>query len=286
MLSNDRREEIFVSKKTLREKYAELDPQLRAVFAPLGLDTPTPSQRPPNVKTTSDKPSVRAELPKSLPPPPKKASDPAPALAPPSSAMKSMPRARISSSDLKTIPLAPISVSSQPVVKVASPAPPAAAPAPPPPPSAPTSTPEIKVTEDPSRNQVLVAALKKIALLSRNGRTDEAYREYATLFSSTAFSDYRPDDQRAALKLMVLAKSPPAVNDVVREAHRAALDRIETLVKAMSEPADYELLGVVQIVLGNATAAGESFSKALTIERTKNPQSELCGNLMKRVAAL
>jgi hypothetical protein len=291
MLSNDRREEIFVSKKTLREKYAELEPQLRAVFAPLGLDSPTPSQRPPNVKIANDKPSVRAELPKSLPPPPKKASDPAPAPAPvappPSSAMKAMPRARISSSDLKTIPLAPVSVSSQPVVKAAaSPAPPAAAPAPAPAPPAPTSAPEIKVTEDPNRNQVLVGALKKIALLSRNGRTDEAYREYATLFSSAAFSDYRPDDQRAALKLMVLAKSPPAANDVIREAHRAALGRIETLIKAMSEPADYELLGVAQIVLGDSTAASEAFSKALTIERAKNPQSELCGNLMKRVAAL
>lgn len=293
MLSNDRREEIFVSKKTLREKYAELDAPLREVFAPLGLDTPTASQRPPSVKTTSDKPAMRAELPKSLPPPPKKVSEPAPppppsSASPASSAMKSMPRSRISSSDLKTIPLAPISVAAQPAAKpAASPAPPPimppAAGAPPPPP---TSAPEIKVTEDPSRNQVLVASLKKIALLSRNGRTDEAYREYATLFSSAAFSDYRADDQRAALKLMILAKSPPAVSDIVREAHRAALGRIEALVKEMSEPADFELLGVSQIVLENSTAATEAFTKALSIERAKNPQSELCGSLMKRVAAL
>jgi hypothetical protein len=228
MLSNDRREEIFVSKKTLREKYAALEPQLRAVFAPLGLDSPTPSQRPPSAKTASDRPAVRAELPKSLPPPPKKASDPAPAPSPPpSSAMKAMPRARISSSDLKTVPLAPISAT------------------------------ELKVTEDPNRNQVLVAALKKIALLSRNGRTDEAYKEYAALFSSAAFSDYRADDQRAALKLMILAKSPPAVNDIVREAYRAALGRIETLVKSLSEPADSELLGVAQVVLANSPAANE-----------------------------
>jgi hypothetical protein len=282
MLSNDRREEIFVSKKTLREKYADLEAPLRAVFAPLGLDTPTPSQRPPTVKTTSDKPAVRAELPKSLPPPPKKISDPAPppapasSASPASSAMKSMPRSRISSSDLKTIPLAPVSLESQPAAN------PPDSPVPPPP----TSAPEMKVTEDPNRNQVLVAALKKIALLSRNGRTDEAYREYATLFSSTAFSEYRPDDQRAALKLMVLAKSPPAVTDIVRDAHRAALVRIEALVKELSEPADFELLGVTQIVLQNSTAANEAFTKALSIERANNPQSELCGSLMKRVAAL
>ncbi|MEO7112531.1 MAG: hypothetical protein ABI183_18950 [Polyangiaceae bacterium] len=287
-LSNDRREEIFVSKKTLREKYAELDARLRAVFAPLGLDAPTPSQRPPNAKTTSEKPPVRAELPKSLPPP---AAIPSPP-PPPSSAMKTMPKARISSSDLKTLPVSTIT-SPTAVSSPAMSAPPTA-------PSSPaalaslssaarpatSSAPEIKMTDDPSRNQVLVAALKKIALLSRNGRTDEAYREYATLFSSAAFSDYRPDDQRAALRLMVLAKSPPPTSDIVREAHRAALGRIDALVKSSSEPADYELLGIAHVVLEDATAAGEAFSKALSIERAKNPQSELCGNLMKRVAAL
>ncbi len=299
-LSNDRREEIFVSKATLREKYAKLEAPLRAVFAPLGLDTPTASQRPPNVKGANDKPSIRAELPKSLPPP---AAVPSPVPPPPPSKAPPVPKARISSSDLKTLPVSTISSSSISASRVSA-APVSASPvlqSPPTAPSSPTalasqsqvaarpataSAPEIKITEDPSRNQVLVAALKKIALLSRNGRTDEAYREYATLFASSAFSEYRADDQRAALKLMVLAKSPPAVNDIVREAYRAALGRIETIVKAGEEPADYELLGVAQIALDDATAAAEAFSKALSIERANNPQSELCGNLMKRVAAL
>jgi hypothetical protein len=302
-LSNDRREEIFVSKATLREKYAKLDPPLRAVFAPLGLDTPTASQRPPNVKSANDKPSIRAELPKSLPPPAAVPSPVPPPPPPPPSKAPPIPKARISSSDLKTLPVSTISSSSISASRVPA-APASVSPvlqSPPTVPSSPTalssqsqvaarpataSAPDIKITEDPNRNQVLVAALKKIALLSRNGRTDEAYREYATLFSSPAFSDYRADDQRAALKLMVLAKSPPAVNDVVREAYRAALGRIETLVKAGEEPADYELLGVTQIALDDATAASEAFSKALSIERANNPQSELCGNLMKRVAAL
>src|SRR5262249_58280655 len=37
-LADDRREEIFVAKATLREKYASLDETQRALFAPLGLE--------------------------------------------------------------------------------------------------------------------------------------------------------------------------------------------------------------------------------------------------------
>jgi len=265
LLTNDRREEIFVSKATLREKYADLAAPLRSVFAPLGLDSPTLSSRPPPVRVVTEKAAVRAELPKSLPPPP-------PDLAAPQSVAK-LPSSRISSSDLKTMPIATVQPILPPVTS-------------PPVKSPPISTPELTPASDGTRNEPLVGALKKIALLSRSGRVEEAYREYETIFSSTAFEDYRPDDQRQALRLMVFAKSPPPVTDIVREAHRAALGRIEALIKVLEDPADYEVLGVTQLTLGNDAAALEAFSKALNLERVKNPQSELCGNLMKRVAAL
>jgi hypothetical protein len=64
LLGNDRREEIFVAKAVLREKYASLPEEQRALFTPLGLE---PSPR------TTDLPagiSVRAELAPSRPPPP------------------------------------------------------------------------------------------------------------------------------------------------------------------------------------------------------------------------
>jgi hypothetical protein len=248
LLSNDRREEIFVSKATLREKYAGLAPQLQAVFAPLGLDSPTLSTRPP-LPRPSEKPAektaenpVRAELPKSLPPPPP---DPAP------KSVARIPSARISSSDLKTVPIATLQAALPP-------------PAPPPPPSvsavraAPTSTPDITIRDDSERNKALIATLKKIALLSRNGRTEEAYREYVSLFSSAAFGDYRPEDQRQALKLMVLAKSPPALTDTVREAHRAALGRIEALVKTLHDPSDSELLRATKLLLDGPAKSAET----------------------------
>ncbi|MGH7331044.1 MAG: hypothetical protein ACREJX_22070, partial [Polyangiaceae bacterium] len=255
-LGNDRREEIFVPKKTLREKYSVLPSQLRAVFAPLGLDGPTPSMRPPSVKPKIvEEHSVRAELPKSEPPAPGSL----PKVSPPPK--KEKEPERISSSALKTIPLGSMEAVPPPVrsSKPAPPPVPSSRPAPPPvsmkqspaskvSPAAPPvrakedSSPEIVVTnveeDEAPRNEALVAALKKIAVLSRNGRTEDAYRDYTTLFSNPAFADLRAEDQRQALRLMVLAKSRPAVTETVKEAHRVALLRITALVKAQEDPAD------------------------------------------------
>jgi len=47
LLSNERREEIFVTKKTLREKYAPLPPDQRKLFDSFGFDTlPPPAAEP------------------------------------------------------------------------------------------------------------------------------------------------------------------------------------------------------------------------------------------------
>lgn len=63
LLGNDRREEIFVAKAALREKYASLPEEQRALFSPLGLEpTPRADSLPAGV-------SVRAELAPSRRPP-------------------------------------------------------------------------------------------------------------------------------------------------------------------------------------------------------------------------
>jgi hypothetical protein len=137
------------------------------------------------------------------------------------------------------------------------------------------------------RNEALVASLKKIMTLSKNGRVVDAYHEYATLFASDAFGEYKPDDQRQALKLMVLAKNHPSDKDAVAEAYKAALPRIERLMEVHGkDPADLELFGVTQLALGETSAAASAFQAALDIERTKNPQSDLIATLMRRVSQL
>jgi hypothetical protein len=87
LLSNDRREEIFVAKSTLREKLAVLPDEARLLFAPLRLDPIPPlpgnartTDRPvPAENATHGPPPARAELPHSRPPPPM----PAPSAPPP-----------------------------------------------------------------------------------------------------------------------------------------------------------------------------------------------------------
>jgi hypothetical protein len=136
-------------------------------------------------------------------------------------------------------------------------------------------------------NQTLVAAVKNIVGLSKAGKSDDAYAAYLDLFVSAAFAAYSAPDQRQALKLMILAKGIAAFPGApIVEAHRAALAPLRHLVAEHREPADYELLGLCQARTGDETSAQASFQAGLDIERARDPQSPLCGTLMKRVASV
>jgi hypothetical protein len=70
-LSNDRREEIFVSKSTLLEKYEKLPEGLRALFEPLGLRGSRSRATPSHSAPRPDQGTSRSELSPSRRPPPK-----------------------------------------------------------------------------------------------------------------------------------------------------------------------------------------------------------------------
>lgn len=296
-LGNDRREEIFVAKSTLREKLAVLPSEARAFFAPLGLDAATATTKA--VAPAVDPPAIRSELPPSVPPPPV-------AVKPPVAKAPAAPASSPGARSPKPPPAAPVSqkggMIATPAATPAAKARPAS--------SADADAPSLEIVEEvemnsdallasvppqssptlpksDARNDVLIAALKKIVKLSRNGRANEAYQEYVKLFSGSTFADYRPEDQRQALKLMVLAKTHPADKDAVVAAHKAALSRIKALLEGGSlDAADHELLGVTQQYLGDAQAARSAFEAGLELERAKNPQSELVANLTRRVSQL
>ncbi len=198
-LTDDRREEFFVTKATLREKYAALPAPLQAVFAPLGFDTQQPPSEPP--QPLSERTS-RTEI------------------------MRS------------------------------------------------------------GRNEAFVEAVKRIMLVLKSGRTDEGYAQYADLLSSEDFVGYRTEDQRQALKLLLLAKAPDGRSDAVLRAYRIALQRIQSLVDAHAEPADYEMLGVAHVQLEDRVAASVAFEIALKLERARNPASDLCASLGRRISQL
>ena len=136
-------------------------------------------------------------------------------------------------------------------------------------------------------NEALIGAIKDIVALAKSGDFDAAYAGYQALFGSAEFSTYRPEDQRQALKLMVLAKGvPERPTSAMVEAHRTALGPLTELVSSYGEPADHELLGVCHVVLGNEESASNIFKAGLAIERERDAASDLCGQLMKHVASV
>ena len=136
-------------------------------------------------------------------------------------------------------------------------------------------------------NTELAAAVKSIIGLARSGRLDDAYLGYSDLFASPAFQEYRTEDQRQALRLMVHAKNAPSpATPPMIEAHRSAIVPLTSLVSLEDEPGDYEMLGICHALVGNEQAAASIFRVGLQLERDRSPQSDLCGALMKRISML
>jgi hypothetical protein len=135
----------------------------------------------------------------------------------------------------------------------------------------------------------LIQTVKVIATSWRVGKLDEAYAGYRELFSRPDFTEHRPEDQRSALRLMILAKGAPdpmrATPEMV-EAHRVAAEQLTELVAKFSDPGDHEMLGVCHLVLGNEDTASAIMRAGLALERQRNPQSDLCGSLMKRISLI
>lgn len=281
LLSNDRREEIFVTKATLRDKLAVLPEDTRAMFDALGLSVV--GDKPKAAAVASEAPAIRSELPPSVPPPPTSVKIPPPASLknPPASARSpkpppAVPKAPVSTKAAETSVAPQIEIVEE--VEVSSDSLLASLP-----PQSEANP--VKVDGQP-RNEALIAALKKIVKLSKAGRAGEAYQEYATLFTSDTFAGYRAEEQRQALKLMVLSKAHPAEKDKVLAAHKAAITRLKALLEAAPDAADHELLGVAQLYLGDDKAARAAFEAGLEIERSKNPQSDLVQSLTRRVSQL
>lgn len=136
-------------------------------------------------------------------------------------------------------------------------------------------------------NEALVAKVKQIIGMAKSGQVEQAYAAYKALFQSPEFATYSVEDRRTAIKLVVNAKIPP-VNPAphIVEAHRAAMPSLEEMIGAKGDPADFELLGICCVFTGDEARAGNMFRTGLRVERERNPQSDLCGSLMKWVAAV
>ena len=134
--------------------------------------------------------------------------------------------------------------------------------------------------------EALVGAVKEIVTLARSGDAEGSFDGYAALFARPDFSANRPEDQRQALKLLILAKRAGQPSEKLVAAHRAAIPALTDLVSTHSEPEDFEMLGICHLLTGNEESAANFFRQGLTLERERNPASDLCGRLMTRVASI
>jgi hypothetical protein len=133
----------------------------------------------------------------------------------------------------------------------------------------------------------LINRAKEIVGLAKTGKVDEALTAYAALFASPDFSSNPIEQRRQVIKLLVNAKVPPNMpaKNVV-EAHRAAIAPLEAMIGEAGDPHDFELLGICCVYIGDEKRAAEAFRAGLTLAREQNSKSDLCGSLMKWVAAV
>lgn len=237
-LGNDRREEIFVSKTTLRKKYEHLSPELNALFAPLGLNASLSRSLPPASPST---PAKRSELSRSNPPPPPVKSVP---VAPVPAAPRAMAGALTEQGDRPSNALTP------PLGLPAS----------------------------------LPLALKKLMDLGKAGRLEEVFSESLVLLESKTFAEYPASDQRHALGIIMLLGKQATPSELSRRALGSARDCAHRLVARFGVPADYEMLGLLELALDESAAAAATFRKGLELEQARNPRSELCVRLAQHVA--
>ncbi len=284
-LEDGQREEIFMPKAMLRDKIAPLDAAHRALFSRLGLEPRLPSMRPPaieapvaaaNVARSSGthravdgalaakaallppmRPMVRSQLPApTMPPPP-----------PPDVRNASRVPA------VSRVPAAlPSKMQMRPQVRTE--------------PLMLTTRAKKRASTVPPRNAELVTTLKEIRAMAKDGRVAESYRQLGMLIGTAAFAACRADDRRRALRLLVFAKPQSTALEDRVQAHNAAVPALQLLVVEHHDPADYEMLGMAYVALGEPEKATEIWKRALELERGRNPGSDLCGSLMRRVSAI
>jgi hypothetical protein len=97
---------------------------------------------------------------------------------------------------------------------------------------------------------------------------------------------FRPQAFQATVRRINAKGVPSHPTTTMIEAYRAAIGPLTELVAAYGEPSDHELLGMCHLMIGDEESAGKTFRAGLAIEQERNPNSDLCGAFMKRIASL
>jgi hypothetical protein len=133
---------------------------------------------------------------------------------------------------------------------------------------------------------VIKSAVKEAIALAREARWDEFYATYAQLFHTPAFAENREDDQRQALRLMIMTKGLPAPSTSAGvQAYQAAWYALTRLLNTHHDARDYELLGLTHLRLGDEEGARKLFQTGHEAAIAAN-DGELCGAFLRHLSLL
>jgi hypothetical protein len=130
----------------------------------------------------------------------------------------------------------------------------------------------------------LKAAVKSAIGLAREARWDEFYSVYGQLFANPNFGSNKAEDQRQALKLMIMTKGLPApTTQAGIYAYQSAWYALSRLVAELRNPLDYELLGITHLRLGDEPGAKKVFQAGLEVAQAAN-DGDTCGVFLRHLA--
>jgi len=130
----------------------------------------------------------------------------------------------------------------------------------------------------------LKSAVKQAIGLARESRWEEFYSVYGQLFADPAFATNRPEDQRQALKLMIMTKGLPApTSQAGVHAYQSAWYALSRLVSELRQASDYELLGITHLRLGDEPGAQKVFQAGLEVAQAAN-DGDTCGIFLRHLA--
>ena len=133
---------------------------------------------------------------------------------------------------------------------------------------------------------LLRSAVKSAIALARENKWEEFFGVYCSLFQDPSFMLNKSEDQRQALKLMIMTKGlPPPTSPPGVQAYQAAWYALSKLVADHSDPKDYELLGLTHLRLQDENGARKVFQAGLELAQNGN-DADQCGAFLRHLSTL
>ena len=140
---------------------------------------------------------------------------------------------------------------------------------------------------NPTPIEAVKQTAKAAAAFARESKWDEFFGAYTWLFQFPSFEQNKPEDQRQALKLMILTKGlPPPTTQHGVAAYQAAW-YVLTRLMGEHQPTmlDYLLLGLTHLRLADEPGAKKLFDTGYAMAQDAN-DGDMCGEFLRYLSTI